>query len=51
VLFDEKAAGKAHVAIGDNTGPYHGDNTASIHVDCVFADPRLEVDGVPVAIP
>lgn len=51
VLFDEKAAGTAHVAVGDNTGPYHGDNVATIHVDCVFAEPRLEVDGVPVAIP
>ncbi len=51
VLFDEKAAGTAHVAIGNNTGPYHGDNTASIHVDCVFSAPELTVDGRPVTIP
>jgi len=51
VLFDEKAARTAHVAIGDNTGPYHGDNTAAIHVDCVFSEPELWVDGRPVAIP
>ena len=51
VLFDEKAAGTAHVAIGNNLGPYLGDNDATIHVDCVFADPELIVDGVPVAIP
>jgi len=51
VLFDEKAARTAHVAIGDNTGPYLGDNVASIHVDCVFSEPELQVDGVPVAIP
>jgi aminopeptidase len=50
VLFDEKAAGTAHVAIGDNTGPYLGDNVATIHVDCVFSGPELWVDGEPVAI-
>jgi Thermophilic metalloprotease (M29) len=51
VLFDEKAARTAHVAIGDNTGPYLGDNVASIHVDCVFSGPELWADGVPVPIP
>ncbi len=51
VLFDEKAAGTAHVAIGSNVGPYGGDNAASIHVDCVFSGPELVVDGVPVPIP
>jgi len=51
VLFDEKAARTAHVAIGDNTGPYLGDNVATIHVDCVFSEPQLWVDGEPVAIP
>ena len=51
VLFDEKASGTAHVAIGDNTGPYLGDNVATIHVDCVFSGPKLWVDGEPVAIP
>jgi hypothetical protein len=51
VLFDEKAARTAHVAIGDNTGPYHGDNSAAIHVDCVFAEPELWVDGEPVPLP
>ena len=51
VLFDEKAAGTAHVAIGSNVGPYGGDNDASIHVDCVFSAPELTVDGVPVQIP
>jgi aminopeptidase len=50
VLFDEKAAGTAHVAIGDNTGPYLGDNVATIHVDCVFSEPELWVDGEPVPI-
>lgn len=51
VLFDEKAAGTAHVAIGDNTGPYGGDNVAAIHVDCVLSEPRLTADGVAVPLP
>ena len=51
VLFDEKVAGTAHVAIGSNVGPYGGDNHASIHIDCVFSAPELTVDGVPVPIP
>ena len=51
VLFDEKAAGTAHVAIGNNTGPYHGDNWAKLHVDCVFSRPQLIVDGRSVALP
>jgi leucyl aminopeptidase (aminopeptidase T) len=51
VMLDEKAGGTAHVAIGRNTGPYGGDNKASIHVDCVFSGPELEADGRPVSIP
>ena len=50
VMLDEKAGGTAHVAIGRNTGPYGGDNEASIHVDCVFSGPELEADGRPVSI-
>src|SRR3954469_12179585 len=45
VMLDEKAGGTAHVAIGRNTGPYGGDNEASIHVDCIFANPSIEADG------
>src|SRR5438552_4020379 len=51
VMLDEKAGGTAHVAIGRNTGPYGGDNEASIHVDCVFSAPVVEADGRPVQIP
>jgi hypothetical protein len=51
VMLDEKAGGTAHVAIGRNTGPYGGDNKATIHVDCVFSGPELEIDGRPVRIP
>ncbi len=50
VLFDEKAAGTAHVAIGNNTGPYEGDNSAAIHVDCVFSAPELSVDGRSISL-
>jgi leucyl aminopeptidase (aminopeptidase T) len=51
VMLDEKAGGTAHVAIGRNTGPYGGDNEATIHVDCVFSGPSLEADGRPIQIP
>ena len=51
VMLDEKAAKTAHVAIGRNTGPYGGDNEASIHVDCVFSLPQVEADGRPVQLP
>jgi leucyl aminopeptidase (aminopeptidase T) len=51
VMLDEKAAGTAHVAIGRNTGPYGGDNEATIHVDCVFSGPEVEADGRRITIP
>jgi leucyl aminopeptidase (aminopeptidase T) len=50
-MLDEKAARTAHVAIGSNVGAYGGVNESTIHVDCVFSEPELEVDGRPVAIP
>jgi leucyl aminopeptidase (aminopeptidase T) len=50
-MLDEKAAETAHVAIGRNTGAYGGDNEASIHVDCVFSNPRFEADGRAVPLP
>ena len=51
VLFDEKAAGTAHVGIRNNTGPYGGRNVAAIHVDCGLSEPRLFADGRPIALP
>ena len=51
VLFDEKAGGTAHVAIGNNTGLYGGLNESPIHVDCVFSAPEIEADGSPVELP
>ncbi len=50
VMLDEKAAQTAHVAIGRNTG-HGGVNEATIHVDCVFSAPEIEVDGRPVTLP
>ena len=51
VMLDEKAAGTAHVAIGRNTGLYGGVNESSIHVDCVFSEPEVEVEGSPIPLP
>jgi leucyl aminopeptidase (aminopeptidase T) len=45
VITDEKALGTAHVAFGDNTGSYGGDNHAQIHVDGIMADATIEADG------
>jgi aminopeptidase len=44
MLFDEKAAGTAHIAIGDNT--YMGGTVrADIHCDMVILDPTITIDG------
>jgi leucyl aminopeptidase (aminopeptidase T) len=51
IMLDEKAGNTAHVAIGRNTGAYGGDNEATIHIDCVFSEPRIEADGRPVELP
>ena len=51
VMLDEKAAGTAHVAIGNNTGVYGGVNKSSIHVDMIFSEPAIEADGRRIEIP
>jgi leucyl aminopeptidase (aminopeptidase T) len=51
VMLDEKAARTAHVAIGRNTGPYGGDNEATIHIDCIFSEPEVEADGHRIELP
>jgi leucyl aminopeptidase (aminopeptidase T) len=51
VMLDEKAAGTAHVAIGNNVGFPGGENAAAIHVDCVFSHPQVEADGRRVELP
>lgn len=47
ILTDEKIAGTIHLAIGNNTGSYHGKNKASGHLDMVkdMASGKLLADG------
>lgn len=58
-IVDEKIFGTVHIAIGNNTGAYHGKNVSSSHLDMckimrgkggnVFADGKLIMkSGVPV---
>ncbi|MEM3580380.1 MAG: aminopeptidase [Candidatus Bathyarchaeia archaeon] len=46
-LYDEKALGTAHIAIGNNI-QLGGVNKASIHWDFVLYNPTLEVDDEPI---
>jgi leucyl aminopeptidase (aminopeptidase T) len=46
-IYDEKALGTAHIAIGNNT-QLGGVNKASIHWDFVLRNPSIEVDGIPL---
>lgn len=57
IIIDEKIFGTLHVAIGNNTGAYHGKNRASSHLDFIkhmengqlFVDGKLVMDeGKPV---
>ena len=43
VLEDEKALGTAHIAFGASQGP-GGANTATVHIDGVMRDVRIELD-------
>jgi aminopeptidase len=47
IIIDEKIFGTIHVAIGNNTGAYHGVNRASSHLDMIkdMAHGELSVDG------
>jgi leucyl aminopeptidase (aminopeptidase T) len=46
-IYDEKALGTAHIAIGNST-QLGGVNKASIHWDFVLRNPSIEVDGIPL---
>jgi leucyl aminopeptidase (aminopeptidase T) len=46
-IYDEKALGTAHIAIGNNVH-LGGANKASIHWDFVLYNPSIEVDGMPL---
>jgi leucyl aminopeptidase (aminopeptidase T) len=52
LLTDEKIFGTIHIAIGNNTGSYHGKNKASGHLDMVkpMAKGLMTVDGKPVMV-
>lgn len=43
-IVDEKAFGTAHVAIGSNYW-FGGNNKTIVHLDQVFRNPRIELDG------
>ncbi|HXZ90409.1 MAG TPA: hypothetical protein VEG61_05050, partial [Candidatus Dormibacteraeota bacterium] len=47
IIEDEGKLGTAHVALGDNTR-IGGVNKARIHVDLVFRNPHVQLDGVSV---
>lgn len=48
-LFDEKCAGTAHIAVGDNKR-YGGYHHSSIHEDMISRDPSIWVDGKPILL-
>jgi 2,5-dihydroxypyridine 5,6-dioxygenase len=50
IIEDESAFGTAHVALGNNTA-HGGENPAPIHVDMVFSEPTIEVDGHVIVAP
>jgi len=47
IIVDEKIYGTIHIAIGNNTGAYHGTNKASSHLDMIknMKQGELYVDG------
>jgi leucyl aminopeptidase (aminopeptidase T) len=45
-MTDEKVLGTAHIAVGDNVHiPLGGKNEADIHIDGIFGDPTIVIDG------
>jgi aminopeptidase len=52
-IVDEKIFGTVHIAIGNNTGAYHGKNKASSHLDIIKTmskGSRVFVDGKAVMV-
>lgn len=47
IIIDEKIYRTVHIAIGNNTGSYHGTNQASSHLDMIkdMRDGQLFIDG------
>ena len=50
IIVDEKIYGTIHIAIGSNTGSFHGVNRASSHLDMIkdMKQGELHVDGKPI---
>lgn len=46
-IYDEKALGTAHIAIGNNTH-LGGTNKATIHIDFILPSPTIETDNKPL---
>ena len=50
IIEDESAFGTGHMALGNNTA-HGGQNPAPIHLDMVFSEPTIEVDGQVIVAP
>lgn len=50
IIEDESTFGTAHIALGNNTA-HGGKNQAPIHLDMVFSNPTIEVDGQVIVAP
>ncbi len=50
IIEDESTFGTGHVALGNNTA-HGGENPAPIHLDMVFLQPTIEVDGQVLVAP
>jgi leucyl aminopeptidase (aminopeptidase T) len=50
IIEDESTFGTAHIALGNNTA-HGGINQAPIHLDIVFLNPTVEVDGQFIVAP
>ena len=44
IVEDEKVAGTAHIAIGNNAG-FGGDNNVELHMDGIIGDVTIHIDG------
>ncbi len=50
IVEDEKAAGTAHIAIGNNAG-FGGDNHVELHMDGIIGDVMIYIDGEKLDLP
>lgn len=50
MVIDEKALGTAHIALGSNHW-FGGDVHSALHLDQVFREPEIQIDGKPLQLP